>query len=107
MRARRACPSISIQSARCLIAFRAPERASFLLLSVVRRVPHFLVMEEDAELGLLLASRYDWLQAVLSALPASWAVLQCAVIAELPWLRHLQSERSSDSTPIQPFTSTL
>ena len=60
---------------------------------------HFLVIEEDAELGLLLSSRHDWLQAVLAALPTKWTMLQAAVIAELPWLKHLHKRLSSARRP--------
>ena len=60
---------------------------------------HFLVIEEDAELGLLLSSRHDWLQSVLAALPTKWTMLQAAVIAELPWLKHLHKRLSSARRP--------
>ena len=63
------------------------------------RCSHFLVLEEDAELGLLLASRHDWLQSVLATLPHNWQVLQCAVIAEVPWIRHLHKRLSSARRP--------
>jgi len=60
---------------------------------------HFLVLEEDAELGLLLSTRYDWITTLLAALPSKWTVLQGAVIAELPWLKHLHKRLSASRRP--------
>ena len=65
-----------------------------ILLSHLRAVaaghasgaPHFLVLEEDVELALLLSRPALQLQRQLDALPSRWHVLQLSVIAELPWL---------------------
>lgn len=62
-------------------------------------VPYFFVLEEDAELGFLLGSSHDWLTLVLGSLPTNWSVLQCAVIAEIPWMRHLQKRLISARRP--------
>lgn len=47
------------------------------------RHSHFLVIEEDAELGLMLASRHEWLTSVISSLPKKWSVLQVEVWSSL------------------------
>ena len=50
---------------------------------------HFFVFEEDAEWAMLLGVQHGSLSARLAAMPRHWSVLQLAVIAELPYLKHL------------------
>ena len=49
----------------------------------------FVVFEEDAEWTMLLATPHAGLSRLVNAMPRQWRVLQAAVIAEPPYLRHL------------------
>lgn len=81
-----------------------------ILLSHLRAVaaghasgaPHFLVLEEDVELALLLSRPALHLQRQLDALPSRWHVLQLSVIAEMPWLKHLRRRLERARQPM-PF----
>ena len=57
----------------------------------------FMVFEEDAEWAMLLGMPHDALTRQLSAMPRHWSVLQAAVIAEAPYLRHLHRRLGSSS----------
>ena len=49
----------------------------------------FAVFEEDAEWAMLLGMAHGTLRAHLASLPHHWSILQAAVIAEGPYMRHL------------------
>jgi hypothetical protein len=55
----------------------------------------FAIFEEDAEWSMLLSSPHDALRALLDAMPRQWHVLQAAIIAEIPYLRHLHGRLKS------------
>ena len=57
----------------------------------------FMVFEEDAEWSLLLSSPHDALPSLLASMPRHWAVVQAAIIAEMPYLRHLHRRLSQPS----------
>ena len=58
----------------------------------------FLVFEEDAEWAMLLASPHDAIANLLASLSNKWSVIQAAVIAEAPYMRHLQRRLSSSAS---------
>ena len=49
-----------------------------------------MIFEEDAEWAMLLGVPHLFLPRQLAAMPRHWTVLQAAVIAEIPYLRHLE-----------------
>ena len=48
-----------------------------------------MIFEEDAEWSMLLGTPHDAITRLLASLPRHWAVVQAAVIAEYPYMRHL------------------
>jgi hypothetical protein len=58
----------------------------------------FLVFEEDAEWAMLLASPHRAVTTLLARMPRHWSVLQAAIIAEPPYMRHLQARLSRTAT---------